>query len=233
VDWNPIHWLKAALGDVKGPLGAIETWVLKRIAQAGGLIENDVHKLTSAIWSHLSGVKNTLSFLAGEINTLADRAGKDLSGDLGKLVKDAEGWLHDAESYADSAVSTFDRDVLDPALSGLRRAIHDVEAAPDKVWHDWLNDVWKPADKVIHDAEVDAHSALHWVDHEGHDIKVLLDKCWDWLEWLGASSIHDVESLPHKMLSELTTTKLEEHAAEAVSGWGGLLKELDKELPGE
>ena len=253
MDWNPIHWLKDALGDVKRPLDSIEKWVLKRIAQAGGLIENDIRKAANAVWSHFHDVGNTISHLAGQINNLAAAAGKDvgvsiswlthevdtLVGDavgaaqksLGALAKDAEGWLHDAESYADSAVSTFDRDVLGPALSGIHRAIHDIEAAPDKIWHDWLNDVWEPTDKVIHTAEVDAHSALHWVEHEGHDIKVLLDGCWDWLEWLGASSIHDVEELPRTLLDALTPAKLEKHAEEVTSGWAHLADELDKVFP--
>jgi hypothetical protein len=253
VDWNPIHWLKDALGDVKRPLDSIEKWVLKRIAQAGGLIENDIRKAANAVWSHFHDVGNTISHLAGQINNLAAAAGKDvgvsiswlthevdtLVGDavgaaqksLGALAKDAEGWLHDAESYADSAVSTFDRDVLGPALSGIHRAIHDIEAAPDKVWHDWLKDVWGPTDKVIHTAEVDAHSALHWVEHEGHDIAVLLDGCWDWLVWLGASSIHDVEELPRTLLDALTPAKLEKHAEEVTSGWAHLADELDKVFP--
>jgi hypothetical protein len=253
VDWNPIHWLKDALGDVKRPLDSIEKWVLKRIAQAGGLIENDIRKAANAVWSHFHDVGNTISHLAGQINNLAAAAGKDvgvsiswlthevdtLVGDavgaaqksLGALAKDAEGWLHDAESYADSAVSTFDRDVLGPALSGIHRAIHDIEAAPDKIWHDWLNDVWAPADHTLHTAEVDAHSALHWIEHEGHDIKVLLDGCWDWLEWLGASSIHDVEELPRTQLDALTPAKLEKHAEEVTSGWAHLADELDKVFP--
>ena len=152
MDWNPIHWLKDALGDVKRPLDSIEKWVLKRIAQAGGLIENDIRKAANAVWSHFHDVGNTISHLAGQINNLAAAAGKDvgvsiswlthevdtLVGDavgaaqksLGALAKDAEGWLHDAESYADTALSTFDRDVLAPAISGLHTALKDIEAAP-------------------------------------------------------------------------------------------------------
>jgi hypothetical protein len=253
VDWNPIHWLKDALGDVKRPLDSIEKWVLKRIAQAGGLIENDIRKAANAVWSHFHDVGNTISHLAGQINNLAAAAGKDvgvsiswlthevdtLVGDavgaaqksLGALAKDAEGWLHDAESYADSAVSTFDRDVLGPALSGIHRAIHDIEAAPDKVWHDWLKDVWGPTDKVIHTAEVDAHSALHWVEHEGHDIQVLLDGCWDWLVYLGKLSVEEAEHLPEQLKarlpSELTVTSM----APDKALWDKMVDELRREVP--
>ena len=49
--------------------------------------------------------------------------------------------------------------------------------------------------EVIHTAEVDAHSALHWVEHEGHDIQVLLDGCWDWLVYLGKLSVEEAEHL--------------------------------------
>jgi hypothetical protein len=253
VDWNPIHWLKDALGDVKRPLDSIEKWVLKRIAQAGGLIENDIRKAANAVWSHFHDVGNTISHLAGQINNLAAAAGKDvgvsiswlthevdtLVGDavgaaqksLGALAKDAEGWLHDAESYADSAVSTFDRDVLGPALSGIHRAIHDIEAAPDKVWHDWLKDVWGPTDKVIHTAEVDAHSALHWVEHEGHDIAVLLDGCWDWLVWLGEVPLDVAENLPEQFAKRLPSVLTEAAAKPDKALWDKVIDELERELP--
>ena len=253
MDWNPIHWLKDALGDVKRPLDSIEKWVLKRIAQAGGLIENDIRKAANAVWSHFHDVGNTISHLAGQINNLAAAAGKDvgvsiswlthevdtLVGDavgaaqksLGALAKDAEGWLHDAESYADSAVSTFDRDVLAPAISGLHTALKDIEAAPDKIWHDWLKDVWGPTDKVIHTAEVDAHSALHWVEHEGHDIQVLLDGCWDWLVYLGKLSVEEAEHLPEQLKarlpSELTVTSM----APDKALWDKMVDELRREVP--
>jgi hypothetical protein len=253
VDWNPIHWLKDALGDVKRPLDSIEKWVLKRIAQAGGLIENDIRKAANAVWSHFHDVGNTISHLAGQINNLAAAAGKDvgvsiswlthevdtLVGDavgaaqksLGALAKDAEGWLHDAESYADTALSTFDRDVLAPAISGLHTALKDIEAAPDKIWHDWLKDVWGPTDKVIHTAEVDAHSALHWVEHEGHDIQVLLDGCWDWLVYLGKLSVEEAEHLPEQLKarlpSELTVTSM----APDKALWDKMVDELRREVP--
>ena len=253
MDWNPIHWLKDALGDVKRPLDSIEKWVLKRIAQAGGLIENDIRKAANAVWSHFHDVGNTISHLAGQINNLAAAAGKDvgvsiswlthevdtLVGDavgaaqksLGALAKDAEGWLHDAESYADTALSTFDRDVLAPAISGLHTALKDIEAAPDKIWHDWLKDVWGPTDKVIHTAEVDAHSALHWVEHEGHDIQVLLDGCWDWLVYLGKLSVEEAEHLPEQLKarlpSELTVTSM----APDKALWDKMVDELRREVP--
>ena len=253
MDWNPIHWLKDALGDVKRPLDSIEKWVLKRIAQAGGFIEDDIRKAASFVWSHFHDVGNTISHLAGQINNLAAAAGKDvgvsiswlthevdtLVGDavgaaqksLGALAKDAEGWLHDAESYADSAVSTFDRDVLAPAISGLHTALKDIEAAPDKIWHDWLKDVWGPTDKVIHTAEVDAHSALHWVEHEGHDIQVLLDGCWDWLVYLGKLSVEEAEHLPEQLKarlpSELTVTSM----APDKALWDKMVDELRREVP--
>jgi hypothetical protein len=253
IDWNPLHLLKSLLKDATAPLSSIQKWVIKQLVRAAGLIENDIHKLAHAINSHLGGVENTLSFLAGQINNLAAAAGKDvgvsiswlthevdtLVGDavgaaqksLGALAKDAEGWLHDAESYADSAVSTFDRDVLGPALSGIHRAIHDIEAAPDKVWHDWLKDVWGPTDKVIHTAEVDAHSALHWVEHEGHDIAVLLDKCWDWLVWLGEVPLDVAENLPEQFAKRLPSVLTEAAAKPDKALWDKVIDELERELP--
>ena len=63
------------LKDATAPLSSIQKWVIKQLVRAAGLIENDIHKLAHAINSHLGGVENTLSFLAGQINNLADAAG--------------------------------------------------------------------------------------------------------------------------------------------------------------
>ena len=254
MDWNPIHYLKVALHDLKGDtLDPIHRWVLKRIAQAGGFIEDDIRKAASFVWSHFHDVGNTISHLAGQINNLL----ADVGGDATKLWKgarsdvegwvsdaintalsiggvlwnDAKSWAKDANSYADSAVSTFDRDVLGPALSGIHRAIHDIEAAPDKVWHDWLKDVWGPTDKVIHTAEVDAHSALHWVEHEGHDIAVLLDGCWDWLVWLGEVPLDVAENLPEQFAKRLPSVLTEAAAKPDKALWDKVIDELERELP--
>jgi hypothetical protein len=165
------------------------------------------------------------------VDTLVGDAVGAAQKSLGALAKDAEGWLHDAESYADTALSTFDRDVLAPAISGLHTALKDIEAAPDKIWHDWLKDVWGPTDKVIHTAEVDAHSALHWVEHEGHDIQVLLDGCWDWLVYLGKLSVEEAEHLPEQLKarlpSELTVTSM----APDKALWDKMVDELRREVP--
>ena len=254
MDWNPIHWVKDALHDLKDDtLDPIHRWVLKRIAQAGGFIEDDIRKAASFVWSHFHDVGNTISHLAGQINNLL----ADVGGDATKLWKgarsdvegwvsdaintalsiggvlwnDAKSWAKDANSYADSAVSTFDRDVLGPALSGIHRAIHDIEAAPDKVWHDWLKDVWGPTDKVIHTAEVDAHSALHWVEHEGHDIAVLLDGCWDWLVWLGEVPLDVAENLPEQFAKRLPSVLTEAAAKPDKALWDKVIDELERELP--
>ena len=254
MDWNPIHWVKDALHDLKGDtLDPIHRWVLKRIAQAGGFIEDDIRKAASFVWSHFHDVGNTISHLAGQINNLL----ADVGGDATKLWKgarsDVEGWVSDAintalsiggvlwndakswakyaNSYADSAVSTFDRDVLAPALSGLHTALKDIEAAPDKVWHDWLNDVWAPADHTLHTAEVDAHSALHWIEHEGHDIKVLLDGCWDWLVWLGEVPLDVAENLPEQFAKRLPSVLTEAAAKPDKALWDKVIDELERELP--
>ena len=254
MDWNPIHWVKDALHDLKGDtLDPIHRWVLKRIAQAGGFIEDDIRKAANFVWSHFHDVGNTISHLAGQINNLlADVGGdatklwngarSDVEGWVsdaintalsigGVLWNDAKSWAKDANSYADSAVSTFDRDVLAPAISGLHTALKDIEAAPDKVWHDWLNDVWAPADHTLHTAEVDAHSALHWIEHEGHDIKVLLDGCWDWLEWLGEVPLDVAENLPEQFAKRLPSVLTESAAKPDKALWDKVIDELQRELP--
>ena len=254
MDWNPIHYLKVALHDLKGDtLDPIHKWVLKRIAQAGGFIESDLRKAAGSVWSHFHDVGNTISNLAGQINNLLADVGGDATklwngarsdvegwvGDAintalsigGVLWNDAKSWAKDANSYADTALSTFDRDVLAPAISGLHTALKDIEAAPDKIWHDWLNDVWAPADHTLHTAEVDAHSALHWIEHEGHDIQVLLDGCCDWLVYLGKLSVEEAEHLPEQLKarlpSELTVTSM----APDKALWDKMVDELRREVP--
>jgi len=123
VDWNPIHWVKDALHDLNGRHSRpIHRWVLKRIAQAGGFIEDDIRKAASFVWSHFHDVGNTISHLAGQIKqpcspncgrgchkTWKGRAGSDV-GWIGSatpstpalviggsvLVNDAKSWEKDA-----------------------------------------------------------------------------------------------------------------------------------------
>ena len=170
MDWDPISWLKSALGDVTGPLGKIEKWTLKQIAKAAALVENDDHKLSDYVDAHVGGIENTISHLAGQINNLAAGVGGDVAGafdatrheivsliddalhpiesEVDALKRDVPGWAKDAEHYADDALKAFERDVLDPALKELRTAIHTAESDAEHAWHVWYKDIWAPA---LHD----------------------------------------------------------------------------------
>ena len=239
--------------DVTGPLGAIQRWVIKQIAKAAGLIENDISKAADYVAGRFGGIENTISHLAGEMNHIVASAGGDVSRLWDHARKDVDGWIHDAigdalavkgaiwndlkswghdaEHYTDNAVSAFHRDVLRPVENGLHAAIHDAEHVAEDAWHVWYKDIWGPADKIIHDAEHDAHKAVYWIDHSGLDAVHLVEKCWDFLEWVALNPARALESLPRKALAELTTGKLSGDADTITSGWSGLVTELEKVFP--
>jgi hypothetical protein len=253
IDWNPLHLLKSLLKDATAPLSPIQKWVIKQLVRAGGLIENDIAKLARAVHSHLGGVENTLSFLAGQINNLAADAGKDvgvsiswLTSEVNTLVSDAVGstvkglgWLTNeidnlettVDPWISKALSTFARDVITPLSD-------EVKALDPSLYNGMAND-WDHFKKYdlptlrhdVHDAETGVGSALHWIDHEGHDIKVLLDGCWDWLVYLGKLSVEEAEHLPEQLKarlpSELTVASMKPDKAL----WDRMIAELREEIP--
>ena len=255
IDWNPLSWGKSALSDVFGSTGNIEKWVIKQIVKAASLIENDVHKVYSYIASRFGGVENTISHLAGQINSViggiphdiastfaelrhdvasdVDAAVKEASKGMGSVEGGLKSIVHDAEHYADNAVSAFERDVLRPLEHDLRRAIADVDSEAKNSWHIWFKDIWGPADKMIHEAEHDAKKAISFIDHSALDAIHIVDECWDWLEWMAKNPAKALEELPPKALAELTKGKLSSEADTITSGWAGLTKELDKKFPND
>jgi hypothetical protein len=231
LDLNPISLVQSALNDLTGPISTVEKWILKQLVKLGSLIGNDITKVYSYLGSRLGGVENTISQLAGQVNALADRAGKDLSGDVGKLSKDAEGWVADAEHYADSAVKAFERDVLDPALRDLRTAISDAEKVSKAALSTFERDVVKPIEHDASEALHDAKKAVSFIDHSALDAVHLIDECWDWLLWVAKNPAKAIEELPSKMLGSLTSAQLESQGATITSGWSGLADDLDKKFP--
>ncbi len=231
IDWDPLSWGKSALSDIFGGAGSIEKWVIKQIVKASSLIENDIAKVYGYIASRFGGIENTISHLAGQVNTLANRAGKDLTGDVGKLTKDAEGWVKDAENYADSALRVFERDVLDPALRELHTAVHDAEKVSTAALAAFERDVVKPIEHDAAEALHDAKKAVSFIDHSALDTIHIVDECWDWLEWMAKNPAKAIEELPSKLLPSLTTTSLEAKGATVQGGFDGLVTELDKVYP--
>jgi prophage DNA circulation protein len=252
MDWDPISWLKSALGDVTGPLGKIEKWTLKQIAKAAALVENDVHKLSDYVDAHVGGIENTISHLAGQINNLAAGVGGDVAGafdatrhEIASLIDDAlhpikseddalkrdvPGWAKDAEHYADDALKAFERDVLDPALKEIRTAIHAAESDAEHAWHVWYKDIWAPALHDLREAEHAAHQAIYFIDHSALDAIHIVDECWDWLEWMAKNPAKALEELPAKAFAELGSGKLSAAATEVTSGWSDLVTELEKKF---
>ena len=231
IDWDPLSWGKSALSDIFGGAGSIEKWVIKQIVKAASLVENDIAKVYGYIASRFGGIENTISHLAGQVNALADRAGKDLSGDVGKLSKDAEGWVKDAEHYADDAIKVFTRDVLDPALREIHTAVHDAEKAGKAELSAFERDVVKPIEHDAAEALHDAKKAVSFIDRSGLDAIHIVDECWDWLEWMAKNPAKALEELPAKMLGQLSAAELEEKGTTVTSGWSGLVSELDKKFP--
>lgn len=231
IDWDPLSWGRSALSDIFGGAGTIEKWVIRQIVKAASLIENDIAKLYGYLGFRLGDVENTISHLAGQVNALADRAGKDLSGDVGKLGKDAEGWVADAEHYADSAVKTFERDVLDPALRELRTAISDAEKASKAALSTFERDVVKPIEHDASEALHDANKAVSFIDHSALDAIHLIDECWDWLEHLARHPVKEIEAIPAGLKAALPSAWTETAAEPATSEIDKVIDWLTKELP--
>jgi hypothetical protein len=231
LDLNPISLVQSALNDLTGPISTVEKWILKQLVKLGSLIGNDITKVYSYLGSRLGGVENTISQLAGQVNALADRAGKDLSGDVGKLSKDAEGWVADAEHYADSAVKAFERDVLDPALRDLRTAISDAEKVSKAALSTFERDVVKPIEHDASEALHDAKKAVSFIDHSALDAIHLIDECWDWLEHLALHPVKEIEAIPAGLKAALPSAWTEAAAAPATSEIDKVIDWLTKELP--
>ena len=231
IDWDPLSWGKSALSDIFGGAGSIEKWVIKQIVKAASLIENDIAKVYGYVASRFGGIENTISHLAGQVNTLAGKAGRSLEGDVGKLGKDAEGWVKDAENYADSALRVFERDVLDPALRKLHAAVSDAEKASKAALSAFERDVVKPIEHDAAEALHDAKKAVSFIDHSALDAIHIVDECWEWLEWMAKNPAKALEELPAKMLGQLTAAELEQKGATVTSGWSGLLADLERKFP--
>jgi hypothetical protein len=231
LDLNPVSLVKSALGDLSGPISTVEKWVLKQLVKLTSLVSTDLEKAKGYAESLLSPLSNALGWLITEVHGWINEAIAPLKSTWDTVSNNVVGWLHDAAHYADDAINRFHRTVVDPLATLIQTDQHNLRSGADTTWQDFLNGPYAALHNVGHDAQRVAHDAEYWVDHAGHDMKVLLDGCWEWLEWLGKNSIHDVESLPAKMLSMLTATELEQKGATVTSGWSGLLADLERKFP--
>jgi hypothetical protein len=254
-NWNPISWAESALSDLTEPVSVPIRWIIKQIVKLGSLISNDIEKVYGYLASRFGGVENTISHLAGQINSVVGTVGGDIdraltslrhdvAADVDAAVKpiarglgDAEAGvgsiLRDAEHYADTAVADFHRDVLTPAVNDINTALDDAQKVSAWVWQTFVPQAIAP---VVHDASeahVAASKAIYWIDHGGMDAVHLVEKCWDFLEWVAVNPIRALEELPAKLLPSLTTSVLEGKGTTVLGGFDGLVSELDKVYPDE
>jgi len=254
-NWNPISWAESALSDLTEPVSVPIRWIIKQIVKLGSLIETDIDAVYGYLASRFGGVENTISHLAGQINDLLASVGGALDGFWKAAKSDVEGWIgdaihdavaiggdiwtvvrpwfHDAEHYADTAVSDFHRDVLTPAVNDINTALDDAQKVSAWVWQTFVP---QAIASVVHDASeahVAASKAIYWIDHGGMDAVHLVEKCWDFLEWVAVNPIRALEELPAKLLPSLTTSVLEEKGTTVLGGFDGLVSELDKVYPDE
>ena len=252
-DWDPISWGKSAISDVTGFFGATEKWVIKQIAKAAGLVENDIAKVWSWLYARFGGVENTISHLAGEINSVIGGIPHDIASTLSELRHDIaadvdadvkaatrglgdvksglESILSDAERYADRGVADFKKDVIDPLERDLRRAIHDAESAADHAWHVWYSDIWAPAEHELAEARHDAAKAISFIDHSALDAIHLIDECWDWLERLAHNPLKSLEALPGELRTALPKAWTETAAEPDTAVIDKVVSWLEEELP--
>jgi hypothetical protein len=254
-DWDPISWAQSALSDLTGVFGPVERWVIKQIAKAASLIENDIDKVWTWLYARFGGIENTISHLAGEINSVVGSLGGDISkvldsarhdiaaavdagvhkaeSELSTVESEAVHLGHDAEHYTDTAIAAFEKDVLRPVENELRRLIHDAESEADHAWHVWYKDIWAPALHDLREAEHNAAKAVYFIDHSALDAIHLIDECWDWLLAFARNPIKELESMPGQVARALPGVWTLAANEPATSEIDKVIDWLNKELPNE
>lgn len=229
IDWNPISWVKSALGLASKVPGDIKRWVVSVVRSAVDTLDkvvkaglNLVHKDINDVWGGVQSLKR-------EVNRLLDAAGgkiakvfEDVEHDIDAAVKDsvhglttlvdgvqrdADNWYHDAVNFASSAITKFHKDVIDPIVHDLEVSIKDVgkeaEKAADAVYHDVILKLTHDVDK----AWTDADKALYWVEHAGYDAVKLVEQSWDILEALSHHPVHELDEALKAWIADFTAER--------------------------
>jgi hypothetical protein len=252
VDLNPVALAESALSDLTSPVDVVVKWVLKQLTKLGSLIENDISKVYGYIGSRLGGVENTISHLAGEVNSLLGSLGSDVGkalatlrhdiaadvdtavagvrSELSTVEREAKTLGHDAEHYADTALRTFERDVLDPALRDLRVGLTDARRAAEAALSAFERDVVRPIEHDAAEGLAEAKKAIYFIDHSGLDAVHLVDKCYDWLRAFADHPIKSLEAVPADVLKQMSTSWSEKQVTAEAKGFSSFAAELEKEL---
>jgi len=231
IDWNPVSWAKSAWDDITGTVNPIYKWVIKQVAKAIGLVENDIGKVRGYLLGVIHAVGSGVGDLAHDLEKVEQTIGGDIRGDIASALSGAKGLVKDALGPLESTVSQLHKDVenwignaehaADKALNWfydhtIRPALHDIEHEFDVVHHDidtavrdveryWIDPLKHDVEEALHDAK----KAVYFIDHSALDAIHLIDQCWDWLEWLAHNPAGAIESLPKDFLASLTRTGLE------------------------
>ena len=203
-NWNPLSWVKSALGSAGKIASDIKNWVTKVVREAVDTIDKELRLGLNLAHKDLNDVWGGVEKLAREVERITDAAGgriakvfDSVEHDITTAVKaavsgltragsiiwdHADNLFHDAERDAKADVSWAEKHVIDPAVHDLEHGLTDAEkaakAAVNDLYHDFVL-------KALHDADkawAKAESIGTWLDHSGYDAVKLVESCWDFLE---------------------------------------------------
>jgi phage-related protein len=227
---NVKNWVvgkvKDAVNAVEHDLGDLESLLdsawNSAVSILSGLItqaENDVQRLRTDAsgWFQdaesyadraVSAAESDLEKAGGAIEHIAGQVVSAAIGALGDII--SHSWhevttlFDSAESYADKAVSAFDRDVVAPVVNAVASLPGQLEQYADDAVSAFDNDVVTPIENDLDEARHDVAAAADWITNTGAEVATLVEKAADWLTLLGEHALADVENLPEQLVQELS-----------------------------
>jgi len=228
-NWNPISWISDAENTASGFARDLEDlwkWVIKETVKLGDEIWDDYTSIYTLVLTLVDMLVREVGLIWGAI----ERHVGSIGGDLGKLyqwilneiaagVKDAEhlgehlfsvayddalNWFHDAERFSWKVADWLEAHVIRPAVHDLEVAVRDAEREAVRLAEELYHDVIL---KALHDAEkawAEAVRVGRWLDLVGYDAVKLVERCWDFLEWVAAHPAAALETIPRLVERELS-----------------------------
>lgn len=181
-------------------------------------------------------VRHDLSIAVHGAERLADKGISDLKTWTSDLVKDAgkaaTTLYHDAERYADAAVSTFDRDVVKPLENALSVGIKDAESFASKAVSDFYKDVVKPIAGDVAKVASEAEGAVKWIVDTGSTVAEMVIKASDWIVWLGEHTFDELKADASDLDQELTIANAEQWAKDNLGSWASEAEQIFIKIKG-
>jgi hypothetical protein len=137
--WNPVSWAEDAWNGIAGVSQDVGKWVIKYVKEAINDVESDLNDWVADLGGILTDAEilldeafadavTAVDWISAEGSHLLDDATSAAEGLVSSAVADLESAGGAIKSGAEAVVAGFERDVLDPAISGVETAIDSVES---------------------------------------------------------------------------------------------------------